>query len=193
MVDCLDGVWIRHRAFRASFSTCSSLSQGDDARRNGSFWVGVSFILFGAVVAALSVIQYRGVLKTLRPIENCGRLLGQHGSLYKFSCRSVWDCDGWLLLFWVGLATRETPAASFRLFGQPKLGITDSATRSALEWILDQYKEKKPKEPRPISAKSSITTASPGYKEKVIDLLMRVTTVSVRTGSIVEAMRKAVH
>ena len=45
------------------------LSQGDDARRNGSFWVGVSFILFGAVVAGLSVIQYRGVLKTLRPIE----------------------------------------------------------------------------------------------------------------------------
>ena len=45
------------------------LSQGDDARRSGSFWVGVSFILFGAVVAALSVIQYRGVLKTLRPIE----------------------------------------------------------------------------------------------------------------------------
>ena len=45
------------------------LSQGDSARRNGSFWVGVSFILFGAVVAALSVIQYRGVLKTLRPIE----------------------------------------------------------------------------------------------------------------------------
>lgn len=45
------------------------LSQGDDARRNGSFWVGVSFILFGAVVAAFSVIQYRGVLKTLRPIE----------------------------------------------------------------------------------------------------------------------------
>ena len=33
------------------------LSQGDDARRSGSFWVGVSFILFGAVVAALSVIQ----------------------------------------------------------------------------------------------------------------------------------------
>jgi putative membrane protein len=45
------------------------LSQGDPARRNGSFWVGVSFILFGAAVATLSVLQYRGVLKTLKPIE----------------------------------------------------------------------------------------------------------------------------
>ncbi len=45
------------------------MSQGDHARRNGSFWVGISFILFGAIVSVLSVVQYRGVLKTLRPIE----------------------------------------------------------------------------------------------------------------------------
>jgi len=31
------------------------------------------------------------------------------------------------------------------------------------------------------------------YKEKVIDLLMRVTTVSVRTVDIVNSMRKVVH
>jgi predicted helicase len=31
------------------------------------------------------------------------------------------------------------------------------------------------------------------YKEKVIDLLMRVTTVSVRTVAIIESMRKVVH
>ena len=31
------------------------------------------------------------------------------------------------------------------------------------------------------------------YKEKVIDLLMRVTTVSVRTVTIIESMRKVVH
>jgi putative membrane protein len=45
------------------------MTQGDPMRRNGSFWVGVSFILFGAVLSILSVVQYRGVLKTLRPIE----------------------------------------------------------------------------------------------------------------------------
>lgn len=45
------------------------LAQGDYARRNGSFWVGASFILFGVVVAVLSVLQYRSVLKTLKPIE----------------------------------------------------------------------------------------------------------------------------
>jgi putative membrane protein len=29
------------------------LAQGDHVRRNGSFWVGASFILFGIVVAVL--------------------------------------------------------------------------------------------------------------------------------------------
>ena len=45
------------------------LTQGDHARRTGSFWVGVSFIFFGAAVAVVSVVQYRGVLKTLKPVE----------------------------------------------------------------------------------------------------------------------------
>ncbi|MGB7949002.1 MAG: type ISP restriction/modification enzyme, partial [Candidatus Binatia bacterium] len=61
--------------------------------------------------------------------------------------------------------------------------------RSALEWILDQYKEKKPKDPT-IREKFN-TYRFADYKEKVIDLLMRVTTVSVRTVVVVEAMRKA--
>ena len=63
--------------------------------------------------------------------------------------------------------------------------------RSALEWILDQYKEKKPKDPT-IREKFD-TYRFADYKEKVIDLLMRVTTVSVRTQAIVEAMRKPQH
>ncbi len=61
--------------------------------------------------------------------------------------------------------------------------------RSALEWILDQYKEKKPKDPT-IREKFD-TYRFADYKEKVIDLLMRVTRVSVETQKIVEAMRKA--
>jgi predicted helicase len=57
-----------------------------------------------------------------------------------------------------------------------------------MEWILDQYKEKKPKDPT-IREKFD-TYRFADYKEKVIDLLMRVTRVSVETQAIVEAMRK---
>jgi predicted helicase len=58
--------------------------------------------------------------------------------------------------------------------------------RSALEWILDQYKEKTPKDPT-IREKFN-TYRFADYKEKVIDLLKRVTRVSVETMKIVEAM-----
>ena len=61
--------------------------------------------------------------------------------------------------------------------------------RSALEWILDQYKEKKPKDPT-IREKFD-TYRFADYKDKVIDLLARVTRVSVETQAIVEAMRSA--
>jgi predicted helicase len=61
--------------------------------------------------------------------------------------------------------------------------------RSGLEWILDQYKDKKPKDPT-IAAKFN-TYRFADYKEKVIDLLARVTRVSVETMEIVEAMKKA--
>jgi predicted helicase len=60
--------------------------------------------------------------------------------------------------------------------------------RSALEWILDQYKEKTPKDPT-IREKFN-TYRFADHKEKVIDLLMRVTRVSVETMEIVEAMKK---
>ncbi|MFA5010672.1 MAG: type ISP restriction/modification enzyme [Ignavibacteria bacterium] len=60
--------------------------------------------------------------------------------------------------------------------------------RSALEWILDQYKEKKPKDPT-IREKFN-TYKFADYKEKVIDLLMRVCTVSVETMKIVKEMEK---
>lgn len=51
--------------------------------------------------------------------------------------------------------------------------------RCALEWILDQYKEKKPKDPT-IREKFN-TYRFADYKERVIDLLRRVTRVSVET------------
>ena len=52
-----------------------------------------------------------------------------------------------------------------------------------------QYKEKKPKDPT-IREKFN-TYRFADYKEKVIDLLLRVTTVSVRTVEITNAMEKA--
>jgi len=61
--------------------------------------------------------------------------------------------------------------------------------RSALEWILDQYKEKTPRDPT-IREKFN-TYRFADYKEKVIDLLMRVTRVSVETVAITEAMKEA--
>lgn len=33
------------------------------------FWVGLFFILLGSLVGVISVMQYRCVLKTLKPIE----------------------------------------------------------------------------------------------------------------------------
>ncbi|MDA8128658.1 MAG: N-6 DNA methylase [Betaproteobacteria bacterium] len=61
--------------------------------------------------------------------------------------------------------------------------------RSALEWILDQYKEKKPKDPT-IREKFD-TYRFADYKDKAIDLLMRVATVSVRTVEVTRQMRAA--
>lgn len=60
--------------------------------------------------------------------------------------------------------------------------------RCAIDWVLDQYKEKKPKDPT-IREKFD-TYRFADYKEKVIDLLQRVTTVSVETVKITEAMAR---
>ncbi|MBX5026791.1 type ISP restriction/modification enzyme [Rhizobium lentis] len=61
--------------------------------------------------------------------------------------------------------------------------------RSGLEWILDQYKEKTPKDPT-IREKFN-TYRFADYKEHVIDLIARVTTVSLETIKVVNAMRLA--
>ena len=61
--------------------------------------------------------------------------------------------------------------------------------RSGVEWILDQYKEKTPKDPT-IREKFN-TYRFADYREKVIDLIARVTRVSVETVAITEAMKQA--
>ncbi|MDE2686336.1 MAG: N-6 DNA methylase [Chloroflexota bacterium] len=58
--------------------------------------------------------------------------------------------------------------------------------RSALEWVLDQYKEKKPRDPTIRERFNTYRFAN--YKEHVIDLLRRVCTVSVKTMDVVDGM-----
>ena len=59
-------------------------------------------------------------------------------------------------------------------------------SRSALEWVLDQYKERKPKDPA--IAEKFNTYRFSDHKEQVIDLLRKVCTVSVATMEIVDGM-----
>ena len=58
--------------------------------------------------------------------------------------------------------------------------------RSALEWVLDQYKERKPKDPTIREQFNTYRFAD--YKEQVIDLLGRVCAVSVFTATIVNEL-----
>jgi len=58
--------------------------------------------------------------------------------------------------------------------------------RSALEWILDQYKEKKIKDDTVREQFNTYRFAD--YKEQVIELLTRVCTVSVETMSVIRKM-----
>lgn len=58
--------------------------------------------------------------------------------------------------------------------------------RSGVDWVLDQHKEKTPKDP---TIREKINTYRfADYKEKVVDLLGRVTRVSVETVAITQAM-----
>lgn len=59
--------------------------------------------------------------------------------------------------------------------------------RSATDWVLDQHKGKKPKDPT-IAAKFN-TYRFADYKERMIELLARVVRVSVDTVAITEAMK----
>ena len=60
--------------------------------------------------------------------------------------------------------------------------------RSALEWVLDQYKESNPSDATIAEHFNSYKFAD--YKESVIELLMRVCRVSVETQRIVGEMRE---
>lgn len=68
---------------------------------------------------------------------------------------------------------------------QYKLG-----NRSAIDWVLDQFKERKPRDPVIVKKKFD-TYRFAEHKEAVIDLLARVTRVSVETAAIQEEMANA--
>lgn len=76
-------------------------------------------------------------------------------------------------------------------------GIPDSAwnyrlgSRSALEWILDQYKERTPRDPTIRQRFNKYRFAN--HKEKVITLLQRVSTVSIKTTQIINNMPHTHH
>lgn len=58
--------------------------------------------------------------------------------------------------------------------------------RSALEWILDQYKEKKPKDATIAERFNNYRFVD--HKEEVIELIRKVTTVSMGTVKIITLM-----
>ena len=73
-------------------------------------------------------------------------------------------------------------------------GVPDAAwqyqlgSRSALEWVLDQYKERKPRDPTIRERFNTYRFAD--HKERVIDLLGRVCAVSVETVRIVDDLAR---
>ena len=103
-------------------------------------------------------------------------------------------------------ATKNASAIKVKLKADKELGIItiDEATeltgvpkeawlyklgnRSAIEWVLDQYKEHKPSDPTILEHFN--TYKFDDYKKEVINLLMRVTTVSVETMAIIHEMEK---
>jgi predicted helicase len=68
----------------------------------------------------------------------------------------------------------------------PKAWEYRLGNRSAIEWVLEQYKESKPSDPTIAEKFNSYRFAD--YKENVIELIKRVCTVSVKTMEIVGQM-----
>jgi len=46
-----------------------SLQKDESLQRGLSFWIGLAFIVLGALTSAAAIAQYRTVLRTLKPVE----------------------------------------------------------------------------------------------------------------------------
>ena len=133
--------------------------------------------------------------------------LGNRSALEPGFCDPFWELPMELLPDW---GMRLTPGEPRKIrvapdprrivrgrepqgWGEAPTGFARGAGRGwpspFIERPLDQHKEKKPKDPT-IREKFN-TYRFADYKEKVIDLLTRVTTVSVKTVAVTEAMKKA--
>ena len=98
-----------------------------------------------------------------------------------------------LVSFWPEIASRKGKAArlSRAWAGRHEEALRVLFLRTVvviLEWVLDQYKERKPRDPT-IAAKFN-TYKFADYKEQLIDLLRRVCTVSVETMEIIDMMHQ---
>jgi predicted helicase len=89
------------------------------------------------------------------------------------------DKDSGVIYIDENILLEKIPAEAW----QYKLG-----NRSAMEWVLDQYKEKKIKDPT-VRAKFN-TYKFADYKEEVIELLKKVCKVSIETMKIIKEMEK---
>ena len=69
-----------------------------------------------------------------------------------------------------------------------RLGIINLGNRSAIDWVLDQYKEKKIRDAT-IRDKFNIYRFR-DYKTEVINLLKKIITISLQTMSIVSSMEE---
>lgn len=46
-----------------------SPQKGEALQRGLSFWIGLAFIVLGALTSAAAIFQYRTILRTLKPVE----------------------------------------------------------------------------------------------------------------------------
>mgnify|MGYP006952653097 CR=1 FL=1 len=96
----------------------------------------------------------------------------------------------------VVLLRPDKAAGAIRIDGETTLaGVPPEAweyqlgNRSGLEWVLEQHKERRPKDP--VIAEAHDTYRFADHKERVIDLIRRVTRVSVDTVRIAREMKEA--
>jgi hypothetical protein len=112
------------------------VTQGGLPRRDASFWVGVSFIVLGAIVALISVLQYRSLLKTLKPIEIPD---GEHRRLYQLDFSSFWSSNNCLLflrLVMTALGKRLSsvkPASQYSICSDVRLSLATWKTSSGTQ------------------------------------------------------------
>jgi putative membrane protein len=56
-------------AFGFLVDRSSAFLPGAPTRPNFAFWIGLAFVVLGVLLAALSIVQYRRSVATLRPVE----------------------------------------------------------------------------------------------------------------------------